>query len=131
MLQLLQLLALLFCKNTLAPHICFTNFFGSLDTWNPIRWFFLVGHLSGIIFVWKQGLFTFSEFFLLLAQLQLDLGYLNLVLLPLGLHFLNPATHILELKMRPSFGASVLLRVLVIKVYAFVVDHFRSVIILD
>jgi hypothetical protein len=67
----------------------------------------------------------------LLAQLQLDLGYLNLELLPFGLHFLNPTTHILELKMRPSSGASVLLRVIVIKVYAFVVYHFRSVIILD
>ena len=62
---------------------------------------------------------------------QLDLCYLNLVLLAFGLDFLDPATHIMELKVRASFRASVLLCVLIIKVDALVVNHVLSPITLD
>jgi hypothetical protein len=89
------------------------------------------GQLSGIIFVGKQRLFAFSELILLLTELQLDLCYLNLVLLAFCLDFLDPARHIMELKMSTSFRASVLLCVLIIKVDAFVVDHVLSPITLD
>lgn len=131
LLQLLQLLTLLLRKYTLCARSWLTHLFYSFNTLNAIRLFFIGGNLSSIIFVGKQRLFTFSELFLLLTQLQLDLCYLNLVLLAFGLDFLDPATHIMELKVRASFRASVLLCVLIIKVDALVVNHVLSPITLD
>jgi len=77
-----------------------------------------------------QGITAFSNIFLLLAQLHLYLCNLNLVLLSFCLDSFDSAAHIIELKMRPCFRTRILLRIIIVKVNAFVVDHVDRVLII-